>query len=191
MTFVSDKAGPRTIVLGVGNLVHTDDGLGVHAFRKLQADPRVPSGVELIDGGTFGIELLAYLENCSRLLLLDAVDVGRSPGALVRMAGEDLFGLPGGASVHQLGIADLLATLPLVSNAPEEVVLLGVQPGSTDWGCELTAPVAAALDALLELAIEQLQAWMRGATSPAAAATAANASASRESIALSIGLENA
>ena len=167
---MSEKVHHRIVVLGVGNLIHTDDGLGIHAIRKLQADPRVPSQVELIDGGTFGIELLAYLEHCSKLLLLDAVDVGRSPGGLVRMAGEDLFGLPGGASVHQLGIADLLATLPLISNAPEEVVLLGVQPGSTDWGCELSERVAAALDALVDSAVERVRLWTSGpqnAASPA------------------------
>lgn len=178
MTSVSDIVRPRTVVVGVGNLIHTDDGLGVHAIRRLQADPRVPTGVELIDGGTFGIELLAYLENCSRLLLLDAVDVGQAAGTLVRMAGEDLFGLPGGASVHQLGIADLLATLPLVSNAPEEVVLLGAQPASTDWGCELTEAVAAALDALVDSAVEQLRLWTHGIKRSADAASAATASAS-------------
>ncbi len=158
----------RTVVVGVGNLIHTDDGLGIHAIRKLQADARVPRGVELIDGGTFGIELLAYLENCSKLLLLDAIDVGQSPGALVRMTAEDLFGLPGGASVHQLGIADLLAILPLVSRAPEEVILLGMQPESTDWGCELSEPVVAALDALVDSAVEQLAAWSNDAQNAAA-----------------------
>jgi hydrogenase maturation protease len=190
MTSVSEKVQTRTVVVGVGNLIHADDGLGIHAIRKLQADSRVPNGVELIDGGTFGIELLAYLENCSKLLLLDAVDIGQPAGTLLRMTGEDLFGLPGGASVHQLGIADLLATLPLISNAPEQVVLLGVQPASTDWSCELTEPVAAALDALLDSAVGQLQLWVHGAGS-AAGSTATNKAASRESIALSIGLESA
>lgn len=148
-------------VVGVGNLVHTDDGLGVHAIQNLQTDARVPEGVALIDGGTFGLELLAYLQGCSRLILIDAADVGREPGALVRFAGEDLIGLPGGASVHQLGVADLLATLPLVSDAPPEIVLLGAQPGSTDWGADLTAPVAAALGKIVDAVVDQLQEWSR------------------------------
>ncbi|MGH9680195.1 MAG: hydrogenase maturation protease, partial [Candidatus Acidiferrales bacterium] len=93
-------ATSRTVVVGTGNLVRTDDGLGVHAIEKLQKDPRVPDGVTLIDGGTFGIELLAYVHDSSRLLLLDAVDVGKPPGTLVRMTGEDLRGFPCGASVH-------------------------------------------------------------------------------------------
>jgi hydrogenase maturation protease len=149
----------RTVVVGVGNTIHCDDGAGVHALRRLQRDPRLPGDVTLIDGGTHGLELLAYVRDASRLLLLDAVDVGERPGSFVRMAGSELQGLPCGASVHQLGVADLLATLPLVSDAPREIVLLGVQPASTDWGTDLSAPVEAALASLVEAAVEQLLRW--------------------------------
>jgi hydrogenase maturation protease len=149
--------------VGVGNLIHTDDGLGIHAVQRLQTDPRVPEGVTLIDGGTFGIELLVYLQDCSKLILLDAADLGQVPGTLVRLTGEELYGLPCGASVHQLGVADLLAALQLVSDAPPEILLLGAQPESTDWGAELSAPVAAALDKIVEAVVEQLQEWSREA----------------------------
>jgi hydrogenase maturation protease len=152
----------KTVVVGVGNTIHSDDGVGVHALQRLRSDLRLPGDVTLIDGGTHGIELLAYVCGASRLLLLDAVDVGERPGTLVRMAGGELRGLPGGASVHQLGVADLLATLPLVSDTPVETVLLGVQPDSTDWGTELSAPVEAALGSLVEAAVEQLLRWSQG-----------------------------
>jgi hydrogenase maturation protease len=160
---VNAPVPPRTVVIGVGNLIHTDDGLGIHAVRALQVDARVPRDVELIDGGTFGLELLAYLATCSKLLILDAVDVGQQPGVLVRMAAQDLFGLPGGASVHQLGVADLLATLPLVSELARETVLLGVQPASTEWGTELSQPVAKSLAELVDAAVDQLLTWSRQA----------------------------
>jgi len=150
---------PKTVVVGVGNTIHSDDGVGVQALRRLEGDPRLPSDVTLIDGGTLGLELLAYVGDAPHLLLLDAVDVGERPGSFVRMAGDELTGLPCGASVHQLGVADLLATLPLVSDAPREIVLLGVQPASTDWGTELSAPVEAALASLVEAAVEQLLRW--------------------------------
>lgn len=156
----------RAFVVGVGNLIHTDDGLGVHAIQKLQDDPRVPNDVTLMDGGTFGIELLAYLQDCRKLILLDAVDVGRGPGTLIRLTGDELRGFPCGASVHQLGVADLLATLPLVSDIPREIVLLGAQPASTDWGTELTPPVAAVLGKLVDAAVEQLQLWSQEAAAP-------------------------
>lgn len=149
----------RTVVVGTGNLVRTDDGLGVHAIQRLQADPRVPNDITLIDGGTFGIELVAYLCDSARLLLLDAVDVGKPAGTMVRLAGDDLRGLPCGASVHQLGVADLLATLPLVSDTPREIVLLGLQPASTDWGIQLSPLVEASLGTLVDAAVEQLLLW--------------------------------
>jgi len=153
----------RTVVIGVGNTIHSDDGVGVHALKRLENEPRVPADIALIDGGTHGIELLTYLYDSSRLLLLDAVDVGEQVGTLVRIAGDELRGLPCGASVHQLGLADLLATLPLVSDTPREIVLLGVQPASTDWGTELSPPVEAALRPLVEAAVEQLLQWSREA----------------------------
>ncbi len=156
---VSFASTSRTVVVGTGNLVRTDDGLGVHAIKRLQADPRVPSEITLIDGGTFGIELLAYLYDSSRLLLLDAVDVGKQAGTMVRMTGDELGGLPCGASVHQLGVADLLATLPLVSDTPREIVLLGIQPASTDWGTDLSPLVEVSLGPLVDAAVEQLLRW--------------------------------
>lgn len=149
----------KTVVVGIGNLIRTDDGFGLHALERLRRDARVPVGVTLIDGGTYGLELLTYISDSKRLLLLDAIDVGEPAGTLVRMANEELRGLPGAASVHQVGLADLLATLPLVSTTPREVVLLGVTPLSTDWGTDLTAPVAAALDEVVEEAIALLVRW--------------------------------
>jgi len=147
------------VVLGVGNTIHSDDGLGVHALRRLEQDVRLPVGISLVDGGTRGLELVASVHDCSRLLILDAVDVGEAPGTFVRMAGDELRGLSTGASVHQLAVADLLNTLPLVSDIEREIVLLGIQPHSTDWGTDLSEPVEAAMGALVERALEQLLSW--------------------------------
>jgi hydrogenase maturation protease len=155
----------KTVVVGIGNLIRTDDGFGLHALDRLRRDARVPRGVTLIDGGTHGLELLSYISDSTHLLLLDAIDVGEPAGTVVRMVNEELRGLPGAASVHQVGLADLLATLPLVSTTRREIVLLGVTPLSTDWGTELTAPVAAALEGLVEEAVAQLAHWV-GETSP-------------------------
>lgn len=149
----------RTLVVGIGNIIHQDDGAGVHAMRKLECDPRVPDNIGFVDGGTRGLELLADVHGCSRLLFLDAVDVGQAPGTIIRMTDADLHGLPGSPSVHQIGLADLLATMPLISDAPAEVVLLGIQPAETDWGTELSPLVEANLPGLIEAAVEQLETW--------------------------------
>lgn len=149
----------QTVVVGIGNRIRSDDGLGVHALGRLEREARVPPGVTFIDGGTYGLELLSYVSDSTHLLLIDAIDIGKPPGTLVRMANQQLHGLPCAASVHQVGLADLLATLPLVSSTPRETVLLGVQPLSTDWGTELTVPVEAALGRLVEEAVTQLVEW--------------------------------
>jgi hydrogenase maturation protease len=146
----------KVVVLGLGNILHSDDGVGPQAIGKLRQDPRMLNDVSLIDGGTLGLELLTYIWGCSYLLILDAVDVGQPPGTLVRMSSQELRALPSRGSVHQLGVADLLVALRVLSDRIPEVVLLGVQPTSTEWGTELSPAVAAVLPALADAAIAEL-----------------------------------
>lgn len=153
----------ETLVLGLGNLVHADDGFGVHAIARLQQDPRVPHDVTLLDGGTQGLGLLHHLSGLRRLLVIDAIDAGQPCGTLLRFEGKALHGLPGKASVHQLGFADLMVALQLLGDSPGEIVVLGVQPESTDWSAELTPPVEQALAPLVECVIAQLQSWKENA----------------------------
>jgi hydrogenase maturation protease len=151
----------RTLVLGLGNLVHSDDGVGVHAIQRLQSDARVPSDVVLMDGGTQGLGLLPHIAGFQRLLVIDAVDVGQQPGTLIRLEGNALEKLPGKPSVHQLGFADLMVALMLLGESPEEILIIGVQPQSTDWSAELTAPVHESLDELVMVVITQLESWAK------------------------------
>jgi hydrogenase maturation protease len=148
-----------TIVLGLGNLVHGDDGIGVHAIQQLQRDSRLPPRVALLDGGTHGLGLLPHISGFTRVLVIDAVDAGAEPGTVMRFEGSALHGLPGKSSVHQLGFADMLVALKLLGESPPELVVFGVQPLSTDWTAELTPSVAAALPALLDAVLQQLEVW--------------------------------
>jgi hydrogenase maturation protease len=147
----------KTVVLGLGNILHGDDGAGAHAIGRLRSDLRVPADVSLVEGGTLGLELLPCVWDCTRLIVIDAIDVGEPPGTLVRMSGKELNSLPGNSSVHQLGVSDLLVALRMLAERQPEVVLLGVQPGSTDWSCELSPPIAAAIDCLVEATVRELQ----------------------------------
>ena len=156
-----------TLVLGLGNLLHADDGVGVHAIERLSRDPRVPPGVELLDGGTHGLNLLSRVSGLRHLLVVDAVDTGEEPGRIIRFEGAALKGMPGKPSVHQLGFADLMAALQLMGGAPEEMVVLGVQPLSTGWSAELTAPVRGALTELIAAVIRQLEVWAEDYSSDA------------------------
>jgi hydrogenase maturation protease len=154
-----DLLSSDTVVIGIGNTILSDDGVGVHAARLLQGDPRVPAGVTILDGGTIGLELLPYAADASRVLLLDAVNSGKAPGTLTRMTATDLLDTSTGLSVHQLGVADLIAALALVSTRPQDIVVLGVQPANTDWGTCLSPDVEVALTHLVDAGLAQLQLW--------------------------------
>src|SRR5271169_1314870 len=105
---MSEKGPPRTLVLALGNPIRSDDGVGIAALGCLEEDPRVPREVDLLEGGTKGLELVSYVVGTSRLLVLDAVDVGAVPGTIVCIQGTELGSLPGKGNVHDLALADIL-----------------------------------------------------------------------------------
>jgi hydrogenase maturation protease len=142
-------AGGRTVVLGVGNLVMSDEGLGVRCVERLQASGALPPEVAIIDGGTSTNELLGELEDLDLLVIVDAVAGGGAPGTLVRLEGDRIpAAFSNKLSPHQHGINDLLATLQFLGRAPARVVVLGAVPGRIALGLELSPEVEAALPAL-------------------------------------------
>jgi hydrogenase maturation protease len=156
----------RIALLGLGNLMRTDDAVGMLTLRKLTEDGRLPNEIRVIEGGALGLDLLESLRDISHLLVLDAIDTGVAPGALLRFGGGEIDNLPVSKSVHLLGFSDLMCALRLMDAAPTEVVLLGVQPASTDWGTVLTPEVLPAQQALMQSALEQLTRWISVASAP-------------------------
>jgi hydrogenase maturation protease len=146
----------RIIVLGLGNLMRTDDAAGMHALTMLSSDKRLPGEIRFVEGGTLGLELLYHVEHASLLLVLDAVEADESPGTLMLFRGESVETLPCGRSIHLLGLADLLSALRLTGRSPAEVMLIGIQPESTEWGTQLTPTVNAALPSMIEACIHQI-----------------------------------
>jgi hydrogenase maturation protease len=165
--------GGRRVVLGLGNLLNRDEGLGVHALRalaeRLGAEGGGPAaGVELVDGGTLGLNLLPLVEECSHLLVLDAVDAGRPPGALVELARDQIPLLTGvKLSQHQVSFQEVLGLASFRGRLPETLHLVGAQPEDLEVGLELSPTVAAAIPRIVQRAIQIVAAWV-----PAAAATA-------------------
>jgi hydrogenase maturation protease len=148
------------VVLGLGNVLRRDEGLGIRALQRLQERYTLSGEVQLVDGGTLGLELLAYLEDARRLLVLDAALTEGPPGALIRLAGEDVPAFLGmRSSPHEIGLADLLAVLRLRGLEPEEVVVLGMQPEVIELGWELSPVVSAWLDLLVDMAVSELERW--------------------------------
>ncbi len=142
----------KTLVLGVGNLLLTDDGVGIHTIQRLQESHTLPEEVQLLDGGTCGLDLLQYLEGIERLIIIDAARLGKPAGTVERMEGEQVPAyLSLKTSPHEIGLPELLFAARLTDIYPQEVVVFGVQPESIETGLELTPAVAARLDELVEM----------------------------------------
>jgi hydrogenase maturation protease len=148
------------LVLGVGNLVMSDDGVGVVVAQKLQQSFRFPGTVEILDGGTLGLDLLPKLENITHLLLIDAVETGKKAGTCIRLYGQELpIALETKISPHQMGLKDLLAVSELMGHTPREMVLIGIQPGSIEMEIGLTPEVEAQLETLITNVLTELNNW--------------------------------
>lgn len=150
----------KTLVLGVGNILLSDDGVGVHTIRRLQEIAQLPEEVQVLDGGTKGMDLLQYMEGSKYLVIVDAVETGGPPGTLRRITGDQVPAyLAPKISPHEIGLPDMLFAAKLRDIYPEEVVVWGVQPATTEVGLELSPPVAAQVDALVEKVLEELARW--------------------------------
>lgn len=137
------------LVLGLGNLLCRDDGVGPLMVERLAAGWEPAAGTEVADGGTLGLSLMPLVERAERLLLVDAVAADAPPGTLVRLEGEEVGpAVTHRLSPHQIGVADLLNGLLLVGRLPPRVVLLGLVPASLKLGVGLTDEVAAGVPAL-------------------------------------------
>ena len=146
-------------LLGLGSLLMQDEGVGIHAVRYIQEHYETP-GLEIIDGGTGGMDLLPYIENRDHLLVVDAANFEKEPGYIGVLRDEEipaLFGVK--ASLHHLGLADVLATAQLMDIAPKEICLIGVQPQTIALGLELTELIQKKLPDLVALIIKQLEEW--------------------------------
>lgn len=150
----------KTLVLGLGNLIMRDEGLGVRACERLTQRYRLPDDVTVLDGGTLGLDLLPYMEGITNLLIIDAVSAGGSPGSLVRLANEQIpQTLALKMSLHQVGLQELLAVMTLRGQAPPRIVLWGMEPLILEPGLDLSEPVSMNLDALVTSVVGELRSW--------------------------------
>jgi len=152
---------PETIlVLGLGNTLLRDEGLGIEALRRLSADRAWPERVLLLDGGVMGLELLPFLEEAQSVLILDAVQTGDPPGTLVRLVGDEIpAAVRLKVSVHQVGLQESLAMCRLRGTLPSRLVLLGIVPAQVALGLSLSPQVEPAIDSLVRAARQELSGW--------------------------------
>ncbi len=151
----------EVLVLGIGNVLWADEGFGVRAVEALHAAFAFPAGVELMDGGTLGLNLYEPVATARRVLVLDAIDFSLEPGTLRVLRGDEVpaWGRTK-LSPHQTGFNDVLALAQLNGREPEAIVAIGVQPVDlSDFGGSLTGPVRARLAETVTLAAREIAAW--------------------------------
>ncbi len=145
----------RVVVVGVGNLLLKDEGIGVHVAHALQ-ELELPHGTEIIDGGT-SPDLLAYLEPADKLIIIDAVEAGGTPGTIYRFHPDDLtLEARGLSSLHELGLMSSLKMMSLLGNEPQEVVIIGIQVKEIDWGTELSTELREKVPEIISVVLKEI-----------------------------------
>jgi hydrogenase maturation protease len=136
-------------VLGLGNAFRGDDGVGPAVVQELDGSAPWPGGVDLLDGGTPGLETALLLEGYGRAIIVDAAELGRRPGEWSRLElggeGEPQGGPPGATSLHEAGLAEALVLGSTLKILPERLTIYGVQPLECGWSPGLSEPVRAAV----------------------------------------------
>ncbi len=147
----------RAVVLGIGNTILTDEAAGVRAVEALERAYHMPANVQVIDGGTSGMEMIEDLSNLDFLIVVDVVKTGAAPGTVVKISGDEIpVFFRRKLSPHQIALPDVLASLELLDTMPKEIVVLGVEPISLELGMEMTATVAEKIPALVTMAAAEL-----------------------------------
>lgn len=151
---------PTTLlILGLGNVLLEDDGVGGAAVALLLDRFDVPPGARVLDGGTLGLSLLPYLDQADAVILVDAVRTEAPPGTLVRLDGDEVApAVATRLSPHQVGVADLLDGARWLGRYPRRVVLLGLVPASMDLAVGLSPAVRAALPQLVAGVVDEARA---------------------------------
>ena len=147
-------------ILGIGNTLYTDEGLGVHALSPLEDIYGSDEQVEIVDGSTDGMSLLGPVEDTDYLIVIDAINAGKEGGSIIELHGDDIpayFGVK--MSIHQLGFQEVLLASKLRDKYPKHIVMIGMQPTSLELGIELSETNKTQLPELVNLVQQQVVKW--------------------------------
>ena len=152
-----ENTPPRIVVIGVGNLLYKDEGIGIHAIKSLQ-EISLPPDVKLIDGGT-SPDLIAYTRAGDKMIIIDAAKAGGKPGTIYRFKPEDLAAGKGNlTSAHEMGVVENLNLMALTGNQPKETVIIGIEPEEIDLGMELSARLKRKLPQIIKVVLKEIDA---------------------------------
>ena len=150
-----------TLVLGVGNTILTDEGVGPWVVERLQAlNPEAP-GVTWMDGGTLSFSIASSVEDAEHLIVVDATELNAAPGTVRVFVDEEMDKMLGGRgrSIHEVGLMDLMNMARITGRLPLRRALVGIQPGTVDWGTEPTPAVGAAMAETARAVAQLIEAW--------------------------------
>ena len=150
-----EETSSRIVVIGVGNLLLKDEGIGIHILRDLQ-EINLPPDIKLIDGGT-SPDLIAYTRAGDKMIIIDAAKAGGEAGAIYRFKPEDLARVKGTlTSAHEMGVVENLKLMALTGNEPREIVIIGIEPKDIDWGTELSPGIQAKLPEIIKVILGEM-----------------------------------
>ena len=153
------KSSP-IVLLGVGNILLTDEGFGVHVVNQLREDYVFNPPITILDGGTMGMELLTYMRGMTKLLLVDAINGGDVPGTVYEFPHEEMNSyFTEAISVHEVGMQDILRIRALQEDPLEDAVVIGVEPESLELGLTLSETTQAAVEDVKGRVLAVLSAW--------------------------------
>ncbi len=164
MNSEKSSGGGRVLVLGLGNILLKDEGIGVHIAQKLR-ELALPDNVEVMDGGTASLDVLLSATGIEKLLVIDALRAGKEAGTIYkarlknqeRDKLEQIFSGESNISLHQIGLIDALAVAERINCAPKEIVIIGVEPEKIDCGLELTDKVKQRVPEIINTVLKEIE----------------------------------
>ncbi|MBC8212086.1 MAG: HyaD/HybD family hydrogenase maturation endopeptidase [Gammaproteobacteria bacterium] len=162
MLTISPHKSPKTLILGIGNTLLTDEGIGIHVMRELADSQLLLGNIEFLDGGTLSFTLASPIEDCQQFIVIDASEINSKPGTVQVFENEqmDHFISTGNKkSVHEVGLVDVMSIAMLSGRLPAKRALIGIQPDILDWGEAPTEPVRQAIPVACQHVHELLQKW--------------------------------
>lgn len=147
-------------LIGLGNLLLSDEGVGVHIIEELRKNYEIPEELSVLDGGTLGLNLLPSIEGKEKIIFIDATDLQKEPGTIVIIEDENLPSfLAPKLSFHHVGLADILFASTFQGNRPAKVILIGIQPEKLMVGLSLSETLTKKIPEFIEVIIKKLREW--------------------------------
>jgi len=145
----------KIVILGVGNILLGDEGVGVHVAKEIEKR-ELPENVEVIDGGTASMDILSSMKDVDKLIIIDALRCGETPGTVYRLHPEDLLAsLDSYVSLHQINVLEGLILARKTGNAPKETVIIGIEPEKIDWGLGVTPEIDKKIPDIINIVLEE------------------------------------